>query len=235
MITWLQSVFGNKLPTKRILLYGLQRSGTNYLETLIQLNYPSCKFVNGPNRNEIIHKHYRLYDNKICIPEPQFYNNEHYQQFADFEKKLPFDAPDVYLVMSKDPYSWYTSYIGWSKKNNWPQPPYHYIEEYNLFYGKWMAFAEENKRIIFIQYAEALTNPERVLQKIAHALNLPVREKIKTTKKVYASRRFTSDKKDAFLHKSYLQKISPEDFVTINTLLDKGLLSKLGYQIESTQ
>jgi len=98
-----------------------------------------------------------------------------------------------------------------------------------------MAFAEENKRIIFIQYAEALTNPERVLQKITNALNLPVREKIKTTKKVYASRRFTSDKKDAFLHKSYLQKISPEDFVTINTLLDKGLLSKLGYQIESTQ
>lgn len=231
-----QRFFKKRSSPKKILLYGLQRSGTNYLETLINLNFPDCNFLNGESRNEITHKHFRLYDNKKMIPEPQFNNNLSFKNFPEFENKLPPNKiPELYIIVSKDPYSWFVSYRNWSKKNNWPNPDYHYIEEYNLFYGKWMAFDEENKRIIFIQYAEALTNPERVLQKIAHALNLPVREKIKTTKKVYASRRFTSDKKDAFLHKSYLQKIAPEDFVTINTLLDTGLLSKLGYQIESTQ
>ncbi|MBK7444177.1 MAG: sulfotransferase domain-containing protein [Bacteroidetes bacterium] len=233
MFNTLRNIFQPKLPHKKILLYGLQRSGTNYLETLIHLNYPNCQFINGEIRNEIIHKHFRLYDNKNCIPEPQFENTAHFNSLADFEQALPENnIPDIYLVMSKDPYSWYTSYVGWSKKNNWPKRDYHYIEEYNLFYGKWKFLASGEKRILFIRYQDLLTAPQTELNKLATALSLPIKQPIRTTKKVYASRRFTDDKKDAFLNKSYLGKIDAGDFTTINTLLDVDLLNQLGYSIE---
>ncbi len=234
MINALRNLFQPKLPKKQLLLYGLQRSGTNYLETLIQLNYPNCSFINSEVRNEIMHKHFRLYDNKNYIPEPQFDNTAIFKSFDAFEQSLPINKkPDLYLVMSKDPYSWYTSYIGWSMKNNWPNRGYHYINEYNLFYAKWLEFSRENEQIIFIRYLDLLTNPLPIINTIAKALSLPEKNTIRTTNKVYASKKFTSDKKDAFINRSYLNKISKEELVIINNLLDKSLLQQMGYTIQN--
>ena len=234
MFQAIQRLFEPKLPQKKVLLYGLQRSGTNYLETLMALNYPNCKFINSEQRNHIQHKHFRLYENKQYIPEPQFDNDKQFSNLFDFEQTLtPSETPDIYLVMSKDPYSWYTSYVGWSKKNNWPNRHYHYIEEYNLFYGKWMEFAAESNKVLFIRYRDLLLQPQTELHKIATILSLPQKSNIKTTKKVYASRRFTDDKKEAFLNKSFLNKIEPDDFTQINAKLDRKLMEQLGYQIES--
>jgi len=233
MINALRNLFQPALPKKQLLLYGLQRSGTNYLETLIQLNYPNCSFINSEVRNEIMHKHFRLYDNKNYIPEPQFENNATFNSFEAFEQSLPIiEKPDLYLVMSKDPYSWYTSYMGWSKKNNWPNRGYHYINEYNLFYAKWLEFSIESGKIIFIRYQDLLTNPLPIINQIAKALLLPEKITVRTTNKVYASKKFTTDKKDAFLKRAYLNKISNQELVLMNSLLNKSLLLQMGYSIE---
>lgn len=230
MINLYKTIFGKRASTKKLLLYGLQRSGTNYLETLINLNYQECIFLNGEHRNEITHKHFRLYDNKKAIPEPKFNNSKTFHNFAEFENALPVQKiPDLYIILSKDPYSWYSSYVNWSKKNNWVAPDYHYIEEYNLFYGKWMNFSNETPKIIFIRYADLLTEPSDVLNRIGQALNLPPVQKLKTTKKVYASKRFTGNKKEEFLNKDYLKKISADDMKTIDSKLDPELIKYLGY------
>ena len=225
-----QRFFKKRSSPKKILLYGLQRSGTNYLETLINLNFPDCNFLNGESRNEITHKHFRLYDNKKMIPEPQFNNNLSFKNFPEFENKLPPNKiPELYIIVSKDPYSWFVSYRNWSKKNNWPNPDYHYIEEYNLFYGRWMHFAKESSKIIFVRYSDLLTQPLEVLNNIGKSLNLPPLLKLKSTKKVYASRRFTGDKKEQFLNKDHLNKITREDMEIINLTLDSELTKFLGY------
>ncbi len=222
--------FANRESTKKILLYGLQRSGTNYLETLINLNYPNCIFLNGEIRNEITHKHFRLYDNKKNIPEPQFNNTESFSHFTDFENALPQNKiPDLYIIVSKDAYNWFNSYVNWSKKNNWKTPDYHYIEEYNLFYGRWMNFSKETQKIIFIRYSDLLTEPLEVLNRIGVSINLSPLQKLKTTKKVYASKRFTGNKKEEFLNKDYLKKISPDDLKSIGSKLDPELIKYLGY------
>lgn len=234
MLGKLRTLFQSKLPEKKILLYGLQRSGTNYLETLMQLNYPNCTFINSEVRNNIMHKHFRLYNNKQIIPEPQFDNDAIFENFEAFEQALSQkNKPDLYLVMSKDPYSWFTSYMGWSKKNNWPNRGYHYIEEYNLFYGKWMEFQAQTTKVIFVQYHDLLVDPLPQINAIAKQLQLPMKDKIRTTNKVYASRKFTTDKKDAFLNKSYLSKINAGDFEQINNLLNSALLGKMGYTKET--
>lgn len=222
--------FKGRQDERKILLYGLQRSGTNFLESLVRLNFPGCHFVNGEVRNAIDHKHFRLYDNKAIIPEPQFLNHGQFSSFAEFEKQLP-EVPEVFLIMSKDPYSWLVSYNNWSRKNNWPKPHYHYIEEYNLFYGKWMEFSKSTNKILFIRYVDLLQQPLEELKKIAALLHLPDPEKLKTTKKVYASRKFTGSKKEAFLNNDHLQKISANDLNLINQKLDRQLLDFLGYDV----
>ena len=201
------------------------------METLIKLNFPGCIFLNGEKRNEITHKHYRLYDNKNVIPEPQFVNSGVHPTFQLFEQELPKNKiPDLYIIVSKDPYSWFVSYRNWSKKNNWPNPEYHYIEEYNLFYGKWMHFSKESPKIIFVRYSDLLTEPLEVLNKIGKSLNLSPLIKLKSTKKVYASKRFTGTKKDEFLNKDHLKKITSEDMKIIDLTIDHELIKCLGYE-----
>ena len=49
-------------------LYGLQRSGTNVIQTFLEKNY-DMHFSNDKNdRKSVKHKHFRIYDNKKYIP-----------------------------------------------------------------------------------------------------------------------------------------------------------------------
>jgi hypothetical protein len=227
---WLRNIFRKRLPEKRILMYGLQRSGTNYMETLMQLNYPDAKFLNGIVRSEITHKHFRLYPEKAIIPEPQFANTLQVGDLRTFESHLPFPSPDLYIIVSKDPFSWLISYQKWSRKNNWPHHEHHYISEYVLFYGMWKQFALTSDKIIFVRYDDLLIEPKITLDKVATLLNWPLREHMHTTNKVYASRRFSSDKKQAHLSGEHLKSIPSDELHTINALLPDELLKFLGYE-----
>lgn len=212
-------------------MYGLQRSGTNYLEALLTLNYPDVQFVNGVVRHEITHKHFRLYPEKNIIPEPKFANKVIVNDLASFESQLPFSPPDLYLVVSKDPVSWYSSYINWSRKNNWPPHAHHYIDEYNLFYGMWRKLATETDRIVCVRYDDLLRSPESIVQQIGAKLGYPPLRNFRDARKVYASRRFTKEKKEAHLSGAYKQVLCAEELETIRSLADRSLLDFLGYRI----
>lgn len=210
-------------------MYGLQRSGTNYMETLMRLNYPDAVFLNGIVRSEITHKHFRLYPEKHIIPEPQFANQIIAPDLASFEAQLPFAAPDLYLVVSKDPYSWFLSYQKWSIKNNWPPHEHHYMMEWVLFYSMWMGYAATDNRILCIKYDDLLTEPATALHQVASILQYPDVDHVRTTNKVYASRRFSPEKKQAHLSGENLKSIPETELSHINTLLPGKLMSFLGY------
>lgn len=210
-------------------MYGLQRSGTNYFESLMHLNYPDAIFMNGELRSDITHKHFRLYADKTIIPEPQFYNTLQLPDFADFEKQLGDRSADMYVIISKDPIGWFTSYQRWSKKNNWPAVDHHYIMEYNLFYGMWMHYAKQTEKILFVPYNALLRNPNQVLQEVARKLGYPVREAITNTRKVYASRRFTEKKKQDTLNETYRNELSKADLAELHKHLDLEVAKFLGY------
>lgn len=134
----------------KLLHYGLQRSGTNFLESLLAKKY-HIEILNSniqgirPDRSSPLHKHFRLYDEKDIVPEPKFTNELKINSLDAFEQLLEV-VPDYYLIISKDPYSWFLSYSAWAKRSNWPEVPYHYILEYNLFYGKWLEFSRQTKK-----------------------------------------------------------------------------------------
>jgi hypothetical protein len=220
----------NDVPVHTVLLYGLQRSGTNYLQSLMERNYPQVAFVNVDERNNPAHKHFRLFDDKNCIPEPQFMNRVFVRNLKEFESYLE-KPPSIYLVVSKDPYSWYISYKKWAQKNNWPSPSYHYMQEWNLFYAKWLVFAEQSDKVIFVRYIDLLTDPAGQLSLIAKKLNIPIKESIKTMRKVYASKRFTSADARYYLNKEYLHALDPHEKLELSRQLDKQVARKMYYDI----
>jgi hypothetical protein len=225
-------MFFNK---KKVLHYGLQRSGTNYLRSLLQ-KFFRVKFLNSnKNRANPVQKHFRLYDEKDIIPEPKYKNNILVLNFKDFEQKLKKSA-DIYIVVSKNPYSWLISYENWAKKCDWPEVDHHYIQEWNLFYEKWLELASQTEKIIFVKYIELIKDLNNELEKIAYKANL--KRKIiypfidKHIQKVSQSDEFTKKRKKYYLNEEYIDKYSDKKFKRVNELIDKNVVKALGYKVE---
>jgi hypothetical protein len=216
-----------------LLHYGLQRSGTNYLETLLGKNY-RVRFLNSNrDRRSPLQKHFRLYDDKEIVPEPQYLNDIKIDNFEQFERL--FDVvPDYYLVISKDPYSWYLSYRNWARKCNWPDVDHHYISEYNLFYGKFLEFSRQTGKIIFIKYVDLVRDADSVLEQLEKKMSLKkkllARLKLRRTGRVSQSSRFTDDRRAYYLDENYLEKYSNDELQALNDCLDAEVASLLGYE-----
>jgi hypothetical protein len=225
---------------KEILYYGLQRSGTNLLESYLIQNFKIKIINNNLERSSTLHKHFRLYDDKLFIPEPQFYNELEFKTFKEYEKSFDLNLQaKAIIIITKDPYSWYLSYLNWAKKCNWPTPKYHYIEEYNRFHEKWIQFAKEDERISIINYINLIENPKRELMnlKVKHGLDLKFSKRIfginNSIAKVDQSEMFTDKNLSFYLQKEYLKKFGRKEIEVINTMLNTTVLCELGYELES--
>lgn len=223
---------------KTLLHYGLQRSGTNFLEALLKKNFR----VNIPNlrkeRDHPLQKHFRLYDEKTKIPEPKYYNEYLYNHFEEFEYSLGLhNKVHGIIIVSKDPYSWLLSYEKWANKCAWPTPNYHYIEEYNLFLNKWREFKNQTHKIIFVRYIDLLEKPEEILTQILAKFELKKKLSFYNSKftlsqkKVAVSDVFTAEKEEYYLKRKYLNHYSNQSLENVNKYLSKELMQFLQYEI----
>ena len=217
-----------------LLHFGLQRSGTNYLEALFKSMY-GLRFSNSnADRKSPLQKHFRLYDNKDVVPEPQYRNDIVIKSFDQFEA-LFVAKPDFYIVISKDPYSWYLSYTAWAEKCRWPAPRHHYIEEYNLFYGKFLDLATQTDKIVFVRYADLLADREATLFGLEQRMGL--KRKVRrflgapSLHRVPQSAEFSDQQRDYYLEKRYLTKLSKPAVDQLNDRLDPQVVRQLGYEI----
>lgn len=229
-----------------ILIYSLQRSGSNYLKELLKKNFKVKVMNDLHNRDSILHKHFRFYDNKSIIPERKFYNTLKIDSYNDFINNINFKI-DYIFVISKDPYSWYLSYKKWSIKCGWPIPNHDYIEEYNLFYSKLLHLSEESDKFVFIRYIDLLECPNNILNYIYFNLNFKKSLNLKITqylnsnnyitniKKVRQSNNFDNQKSNYYKKKKYLEYLSESEFTRINNLVDNHVTIKLGYNKFNTR
>ena len=217
-----------------LIMYGLQRSGTNFIEKLLRRKY-NVRFLNeNKQRQSPLHKHFRLYDEKQIIPEPKYKNSIYISSFSEFEDCLP-RKPEFYLIISKNPYSWLDSYKRWATKCKWPPATHHYIAEYNLFYKRWLDLAEETDKIYFLKYIDFLRMPGKVLAQIEESLKLKKRLLYplapNSFSKVKVSDRFTREKRDYYLNGGYMQHFSSEEITYINNLISNEVVMRLGYRL----
>ncbi len=221
----------------KLLHYGLQRNGTNFLETLLMKNYRARFLNSNKDRSSPLQKHCRLYKNKQIIPEPQYHNEILVETFEQFESLFKV-VPDYYLIISKDPYSWFLSYRNWAKKCDWPNVGNHYIEEYNLFYGTFVEFSKQSDKFIFVRYVDLLRDADAVLNHLETKMKLKkkmlARLALKNPNKVSQSNPFTDEKRAYYLGEKYMKEYSSEDMRALNSLLDPQVISFLGYESRST-
>ncbi len=222
------------MPARKLLLYGLQRSGTNFLEAKLRSRFRVRLLNRNLHRHLPEQKHFRLYDEKDVIPEPQFENDLHFSNFREFEAALPAErVPDDYIIISKDPYAWFLSYRRWAHGHRWPEVAHHYIREYNLFYGKWLDFASQSERIHLVRYHDLLRDTEETLQELVRKIPLEQRGRMVVPRLPRKLRNalagFSDSRKNYYEQGRYLQDLSPAERMEINARLDEAVLRGLGY------
>jgi hypothetical protein len=223
----------HSMSAKRILHYGIQRSGTNFLKEVIQGNF-DIEIINKEfERAHPAHKHFRIYDNKTLIGRPKYMNTLLIPHFDDFEKQLgPEWKADGYIVVSKDPYSWNISYANWGKKHKWTSQAHSYMSEYNEYYNKWLQLAEESDKIMLVRYVDLLIDNEQFLQQLKKQFSFVTRDtkKVKKVKKVPYSQRFTKKRLRYYTNEEYMAAYSDSERKELNESIDHNLMEKLGYK-----
>ena len=142
---------------KDILLYGLQRSGTNYLETLMNNNFEVNFEMDHYTYSLPIHKHFRPYSKPWFFPHLPLLHDFHYDTFDEFDahcKRLTQKDELNYIVISKEPYSWYLSFNRFAARVKMvyhmkkKDVNHHYLIDYSLYFEKWLKFMEQRPQNI---------------------------------------------------------------------------------------
>jgi len=225
------------------LLYGMQRTGSNYTEQVLLQNFQNiCFYNNDFARCLPVHKHFRLYDEKAVIPDVRFYNSFTYKGFKDFKEHVQqILAREIkcFIITIKDPYSWYVSYKKHARKNKFTYIKNslnsHYIIDYNLFYRKWLDFSVEAPHEVFImKYEDLIEDLDASLNRMGEKLRLErTTELIVNPEKVWMSKKFTESRAHYYKDNKYLDLISERELSVIQHLLDPDLLASMNYQIET--
>jgi len=223
------------------LLYGMQRSGSNYTEQVLLQNFQNIRFFNNDFARCLpVHKHFRLYDEKAVIPDVRFYNSFIYNNFKDFKKHVELilgRSVKLFIVTMKDPYSWYVSYKKHAKKNKFTYIKKslnsHYIIDYNLFYRKWLDFSVEAPgEVLMVKYEDLIGDLESSLNRMGEKLKLDrSSEQSVNPAKVSMNKRFTASRANYYKDKLYLDLINERELSVIQHLLDPELISSMNYQI----
>jgi len=216
----------------KLLYYGLQRSGTNYLEVLLKKNFSVRLLNRNRDRGSPLNKHCRFYDDKQIIPEPRYYNDISVHSYREFQDLFKSD-PDYYVVISKDPYSWYLSYRSWAQRCNWPSTKHHYIEEYNLFYGKFLELSSESDKFVFVRYVDLLGDKTEVNAMLANMLCLKpktlARFRPRRPSRVSQSLSFSAERATYYVDQKYLEEYTPDELADVEKHLNSEVAKALGY------
>lgn len=232
-----------------LIIYGLQRTGTNYLESLIPKNFSNFELINdGAARSLPVHKHFRLYDDMNFIPEPKYYNNFHYDSLSDLEEHLESITGKhgiKFIIAVRNPYNWYLSYCRLARKNTrlfkrsrWPHFNRHsenpqFMIDYNLFYQKWLTFIKANPdKTILIRHEDNLQNLEKSLNRIEQKFGLNRKsEKIENPGKVNMSKKFTEQKRTYYVENKFIEEYDKKELEILTEHLDEKLITELGYDL----
>lgn len=203
---------------KKIYLYGLQRSGTNTLETFININY-NIKFDNEKqDRKSAGHKHFRIYNNKNTMPN-DYKNDIYINSLEDLDNELGGNM-NKYIVIYKDIFSWLLSIEKWAKLCNWEKKnKMDYIEDYINFINKWRSF--KNNRILFINYNDYLQfiikGNKNITKNLEKFLNIEQKKIYKIPNKVDQSTKFTKKKLMYYINKNYIKEYTPDEIELIKS------------------
>ena len=161
------------MNSKVVKLYGIERSGTNWIQSLLELNTDAVVLT-----NTVGWKHGIIHD-----------NGDHNFQSVNA------------LVISKNPYHWYQSimrYKGELGAKYWYQKYAMLYRDYLDFVPDDFFVKKE-----IIRYEDLLANPESIVADICKKFGLKMDDEFTNPKKVFMSKDFSKERKEMYLSSDY--------------------------------
>ena len=164
---------------------GIQRSGTNYLRTLLEGSF-GVRVSNAvdPSRDHPRHKHFRVQSNMSTVVMDHAYRHGH--AFDKIDGYIQAVAPrlgpkpETCVVIYKDPVNWLESIIRWGIRCHWVSNEEDvlrtdlwrtWIGEYRAYYERWHAFEQaEPSRVKLLQYEALILDREATMTALADFL-----------------------------------------------------------------
>ncbi len=228
---------------KYIKQYGAQRTGTNYIKWLLQINWPQVSVLtnifgskHGPHIEKID------WSGKGWIPKEE--GNAELAKSVTPEIRKAYDNEEIYyLVIVKDPYGYY-----WSNKRQWfttwsEDMLHKLINAWNMLYRDWVNLVNKKPtRSILIRHEDLLSDLKGTLDKVARKFQLPVLDRYNNTQKPMKplndekwdkEKKFHSRRKliepNFYIGRKYLNDLKDEEIRLITEFLDMDLVQKMGY------
>ena len=216
---------------RRLVIHGLERTGTGYCSELIRRNI----------------KHVSVYENN----KHDYF--EKGRQTGGLEQYYLGSNLIKYIVCVRHPYSWFVSYKSHHEKRCSGRDPrvtmltHHcergnfsqYIKVFNKLYSSWLSECPKFYEYAIIRYEDILQHPKSSMSLLCSRLDLQTMDSFTEVNEYmnnYSHHETLPDgnfsRRDYYLKKEYMHDLSPENKATINKLIDKSLVRTLGYSLD---
>ena len=231
---------GTRLNIK---IFGLQRSGTNYLQWLLEHNFSGVRVLvdttgwkHGPVPAQIDWSGRDWHDPAWTPPQAAEFVLRRLEALGPAGiARLTRDFRTrrfLYVFIVKNPYAWWHSYARYQRLPLSPVVP----EAIQLWCERnrhWQTFAEDQaQRSLFVCYEDLLARPEKVAEQLRD-LGLEQRpgpwqdvRRAMTPLGRPSARVFDGG---YYLRRDYLRSYQPEDLTQLGRLLPSGHLRRIGY------
>ncbi|MBU3004333.1 sulfotransferase domain-containing protein [Paraglaciecola arctica] len=160
-----------------IVIQGIQRSGTNYLTTLLtQSDYRIINKID-PKRSNPSHKHFRWQKNKHSIVmDARYQNNRYVNSLQDINKICGYKPDLKHIVLFRTPEKWLNSIYRWGLESKWFKNEDEffaqnlhiaYLKEWDAYYSFWQKTAAQTpNQVLLMSYERLIAESELGLSKI---------------------------------------------------------------------
>lgn len=215
-------------------IYGCKRTGTNFIQTLLQLNCEDTVCFD----NQFGDKHSPPTDDLSIFLETKGAKNlERIKYFQSVYKQIQHGSLHS-IIMIKNPYSWHRSIKEFTNRKATLFNERTFEKEYthyNYMYDECYKFYQDPQKIgnwygkvIIVKYEDLLRITKMKTKSICKELDLPVKRKIIIPDKVPMSRLFTKEEKDFYLGKSF--GLSTEEIRAVNKLVEPKVMKLYDYK-----
>jgi len=222
-----------KQAEQRIVIkqYGIQRSGTNYLEKLVKLNFSPRQALYLTNQFQC--KHHAI-DPAVA------------REWLADNPRMEFLAADLptmaHTINVRDPMSWSLGFLKHRIKIGKPagklkEPEAHIAQlvHLNRIYKNWRDYAEKHpERFLVIRFEDLLTDFTMPLREMAMKFSLTTRdlELHDVPQEVMSGGRMSKaifDRREYYAKKQYLKELTTRVRLAIEDTVDWEIASYFGY------
>lgn len=170
-------IFDSRAVGSPVAIQGIQRSGTNYLTSLLGMSgYKVLNHVD-PRRDHPCHKHFRWQPEKNTIAMDLRYKNTLcVSSIHQINEICDYDPDTKHLVIYREPDKWLKSIFNWGLANGWFRDYSDfmksnlcdkYLAEWDAYYTFWQKQSSvHSDLVLIINYEELINDAVQVMERV---------------------------------------------------------------------